>query len=170
MQGCKRGNRDALRRLYEKHRDYLLVVAIALSRDASLAEDAVQDTFVAFAGNVAVFRLTGSLRAYLAACTVNRVRDLLRARRRHESVGETAAGEFSEPSQRIAINEELDLLSKALAELPVEQREVIVLHVHGQMRFRAIAEMQHTSVNTVKGRYRYGIEKLRTLLDGEDFR
>jgi len=61
-------------------------------------------------------------------------------------------------------------LSKALAKLPLEQREVIVLRTHSQMRFRTIAEMQGASVNTVKGRYRYGMQRLRTILDGESFR
>ena len=167
---CKRGDGHALRRIYEKYRDYLLIVAVALSHDVHLAEDAVQDTFAAFAGNIATFRLTGSLRAYLAMCTANRTRDLLRIRRQHEASDGTAPGESSGPLQAIAINEELARLSEALAELPVEQREAIVLHIHGQMRFRAIAEMQGTSVNTVKGRYRYGIQKLRATLDGEDVR
>jgi RNA polymerase sigma-70 factor (ECF subfamily) len=166
---CQKGNRDALRRIYEKHRDYLLIVAVALSHDTHLAEDAVQDTFVAFAQNVALFRLTGSLRAYLAACAANRVRDLRRAQRRsqeHLPDGPSAASD--EPGLTVAANEELERLSRALARLPEEQREVIVLRVHGRLRFRAIAAMQDASVNTVKGRYRYGIQKLRSILDSED--
>jgi RNA polymerase sigma-70 factor (ECF subfamily) len=59
------------------------------------------------------------------------------------------------------------LLSSALAGLPDEQREVIVLHIHGQMRFRIIAKSLGISVNTVKGRYRYGIRKLRSILNSE---
>jgi DNA-directed RNA polymerase specialized sigma24 family protein len=35
------------------------------------------------------------------------------------------------------------------------------------MTFRRIATLQSASVNTVKGRYRYGIEKLRSLLNGK---
>lgn len=167
---CKRGNRNALRRIYERHRDYLLVVAIALSHDAHLAEDAVQDTFVAFAQKVPEFRLTGSLRAYLAACTANRVRDLLRRRRRACDIPpDCPPAESEEPVRTVAANEELELLSGALAKLPEEQREVIVLRIHGRMRFRVIATLQNTSVNTVKGRYRYGIQKLRSILDSEGF-
>jgi RNA polymerase sigma factor (sigma-70 family) len=165
---CQRGNRDALRRIYEKYRDYLLVVAIALSHDTHLAEDAVQDTFVAFAGNAATFRLTGSLRAYLAACAANRVRDLRRAQRRsHEYLADGPSAALDEPGRTVAANEELERLSGALAKLPEEQREVIVLRVHGRMRFRAIATLQDASVDTVKGRYRYGIRKLRSILDSE---
>jgi len=169
---CKQGSRDALRRIYEKYRDNLLILAIALSHDVSLAEDAVHDVFVAFAQNIADFKLTGSLKAYLARCVANRVRDLMRTNRsRGKALSPQQAcsveRDLNEPSLLIACNEELRLLSSALAELPHEQREVIALHIHGQMRFRVIAKSLGISVNTVKGRYRYGIQKLRSILNGE---
>jgi RNA polymerase sigma factor (sigma-70 family) len=169
---CRQGSRDALRRIYEKYRDSLLILAIALSRDVSLAEDAVHDVFVAFAQNIASFKLTGSLKAYLARCVANRVRDLMRAGHSQakalNSQRACSAGvDLNEPSRLITCNEELRLLSSALAELPHEQREVIALHIHGQMRFRVIAKSLGISVNTVKGRYRYGIQKLRSILNGE---
>jgi len=169
---CRQGNRDALRRIYEKYRDSLLILAIALSHDVSLAEDAVHDVFVAFAQNIASFKLTGSLKAYLAKCVANRVRDLMRAgHNRAKALNSeqacSAGMDSNEPSQLIVCNEQLRLLSSALAELPDEQREVIVLHIHGRMRFRIIAKSLGISVNTVKGRYRYGIRKLRSILNSE---
>ncbi len=166
----KQGSRDALRRIYEKYRDSLLILAIALSHDVNVAEDAVHDVFVAFAGNFASFELTGSLKAYLAKCVANRVRDLMRKKQSQPLGPEQACSaplELSEPSRLIVCNEELRLLSSALAQLPYEQREVVVLHIHGQMRFRIIAKSLGISVNTVKGRYRYGIRKLRSILNGE---
>ncbi len=169
---CKRGSRDALRRIYEKYRDSLLILAIALSHDVGLAEDAVHDVFVAFAQNVVSFKLTGSLKAYLARCVANRVRDLMRTNRSRAkalSPQQACAAEqdLNEPSRLIACNEQLRLLSSALAELPCEQREVIALRIYGQMRFRVIAKSLGISVNTVKGRYRYGIQKMRSILNGE---
>jgi len=169
---CKKGNRDALRRIYEKYRDSLLILAIALSHDVNLAEDAVHDVFVAFAQNIASFKLTGSLKAYLARCVANRVRDLMRkghgrAIALNSEQACSASVDSSEPVRLITYNEELRLLSSALAELPDEQREVIVLHIHGRMRFKVIAKSFGISVNTVKGRYRYGIRKLRSILNSE---
>ncbi|MHC4331906.1 MAG: sigma factor-like helix-turn-helix DNA-binding protein [Planctomycetota bacterium] len=64
-------------------------------------------------------------------------------------------------------SEELIKLSYALAELPYEQREVIVLRLHGDLRFRQIAKMQRVSTKTVQSRYRYGLDKLRSTLNGE---
>ncbi len=166
----KRGNRDALRRIYEKHRDKLLMVAIALSHDVGVAEDALHDVFVAFTENLARFELTGSLKAYLATCVANRVRDLMRRRRLARAEPESACSAGSdrdEPSRLVACNEELQQVSAALAQLPSEQREVIVLRLYGQLRFRAIVQDAGVSVNTVKGQHRYGIGNLRSMLNGE---
>ena len=166
----KRGSSDVLRRIYEKYRDSLLILAIALSHDVNVAEDAVHDAFVAFAETFENFELTGSLKSYLSTCVANRVRDLMRKKQRQTISLEQACSaplDLSEPSRLIVCNEELRMLSSALARLPYEQREAIVLHIHGQMRFRIIAKSLGISVNTVKGRYRYGIRKLRSLLDSE---
>jgi RNA polymerase sigma-70 factor (ECF subfamily) len=169
---CRKGSSGALRRIYEKYRDGLLILAIALSHDVNLAEDAVHDVFVAFAQNIANFKLTGSLKAYLAKCVANRVRDLMRAKYSRVKALDSQLVysddvDLNEPTQLITCNEELRLLSSALAELPDKQREVIVLHIHGQMRFRIIAKSLGISVNTVKGRYRYGIRKLKSILNSE---
>jgi len=141
----KQGSRDALRGIYEKYRDSLLILAIALSHDVNVAEDAVHDVFVAFAQSLENFKLTGSLKAYLSKCVANRVRDLMRKKQnkaRAISLEHNCSMtlDLRDPSQLIVCNEELQLLSSALAKLPYEQREVIVLHVHGQMRFRVIAK------------------------------
>ena len=166
----KQESRDALRSIYEKYRDSLLILAIALSHDANIAEDAVHDVFVAFARNLESFKLTGSLKAYLSKCVANRVRDLMRKKKSQTFNPQQASTEpqdLSEPGSLIICNEELRLLRSALVALPYEQREVIVLHIHGQMRFRSIAKSLGISVNTVKGRYRYGIRKLQSILNSE---
>lgn len=65
------------------------------------------------------------------------------------------------------IDEAFEQFRNAMTELPYEQREVITLRIQGDMKFSTIAAMQNTSVKTVISRYRYGISKLRTLLNGE---
>ncbi|MHC4621502.1 MAG: RNA polymerase sigma factor [Planctomycetota bacterium] len=167
---CRQGDRDALRRIYEKYRDDLLILAIALSHDVSIAEDAVHDAFVGFAKASRQLQLKRSLKAYLATSVANRVRDLMKGRQRQQVGLEQAAvtsPDMSEPSHAVSWNERLERLSSALDKLPHEQREVIVLHIQGRMGLRGIAQSLGLSVNTVKSRYRYGISKLRSILDGE---
>jgi RNA polymerase sigma-70 factor (ECF subfamily) len=57
-------------------------------------------------------------------------------------------------------------VADAMAKLPYEQREVIALHLNAAMKLRHIARLQNVPASTIKGRYRYGLQKLRSLLDG----
>jgi RNA polymerase sigma-70 factor (ECF subfamily) len=165
----KAGSLDALQRIYEKYRDYLLTLAMALLNDAATAEDVVHDVFVSFAQSGARFRLHGSLRAYLATCVVNRVRDRVRARKRQALRLEEETpleSDFDPPDGRLVSDEQSRLVARALARLSDEQREVIALHLNGQLKLREIARLQNVPLTTVRGRYRHGIEKLRSILNG----
>ncbi len=58
---------------------------------------------------------------------------------------------------------------RCLAELPPAQREVIVLKIWNRCTFETIGELLDISPNTAAGRYRYGLEKLRACLRGEEY-
>jgi RNA polymerase sigma-70 factor (ECF subfamily) len=166
----KCGSRDALCRIYEKYEDYLLTVAMALLNDIGVAEDIVHDVFVSFAKSSENFKLRGSLRSYLATCVSNRARDQIRRDQRQlASLDDTGSlsSEAERPDLRVSQTEELQQLNDAITQLPYEQREVIVLHLKAGMKFREIAKLHRVSINTVQGRYRYGLSKLRSILDGE---
>ena len=164
-----RGSDEALTLIYEKHLDSMLTLAMGLLNDASVAEDVVQDVFVSFAQSRHNLRALGSLSGYLATSVVNRVRDHRRRQRRR--AGTSADGrvcaEPMGPEQAVILSEQAKLLTQAVAALPEEQREVVLLRLKADMKFRDIAKLQQTSVNTVLSRYRYGLEKLRSTLDGE---
>lgn len=166
----KRGSSDALQRIYEKYVVYLVTLASALLNDISTAEDIVHDVFVSFAQSAGRLRLEGSLKAYLATCIVNRVRDTVRTRRRQPSTLDEACSTCSMasgPELSAVCSEELQQLSLAMAQLPYEQKEVVMLHLHSSMMFRQIAKSQNVSINTVQSRYRYALDKLRSLLNSE---
>jgi len=168
---CKHGSRDAMCRIYEKYKDYLLTLAKALLNEKSAAEDVVHDVFVSFAQSAENFQLTGSLRGYLATCVGNLARDRIRARKHRQdnldSTGSSISSRPDNPEQRVIEREELARLRWAINQLPYEQREVLVLHLKGGMKFREVAKLQGVSVSTIHGRYRYGLDKLRSLLNSE---
>ena len=167
----KRGSVDALSRIYKKYKDNILKLATALLNNTSAAEDIVQDVFVSFAESAEKLKLSGNLKSYLATCVVNRVRNANKARHRQETAGlneaESAVSNSKRPEQWIICNERLRQLNNALAQLPYQQREVIILHAQSGMKFKAIAELQDVSINTVQSRYRYGLDKLRSILNSE---
>jgi len=166
----KHGSSKALQDIYLKYRGYLLTLATALVNDVNIAEDIVHDFFVSFAQSADRLKLAGSLKWYLATCVTNRVRDRVRSSKR----GPVGLGDIDSvdtyqksPIASAICNEQMQLLSFALEQLPYEQREVIVLHTTGQMKFKAIARLQDISIKTVQSRYRYGLDKLRVILNNE---
>jgi RNA polymerase sigma-70 factor (ECF subfamily) len=167
----KRGSRKALARIYEKYVNVLLSLAMGLLNDPHEAEDVVHDVFVSFAEGADGFGLNGSLKAYLARSVVNRVRDRIRRQRsKQRSLDALAAasGAPGRPDRSLVYGERCERLSAALAELPYEQREVVVLKTKHGMKLRDIARLQGVSLSTTHGRYRYGLDKLRRLLREEN--
>lgn len=167
----KGGSNEALTRIYHKYGDYLLVLATALLQDVNAAEDVVHDVFCKFIESREKFRLAGSLKSFLATCVVNLARDKLRARKLQTcDIDEVTASflDTHEPDHDAIFGEQARDLNRAMVQLAYEQREVIMLHLRGGMKFREIAGLQAISINTAKSRYRYGLEKLRTLLSDEE--
>ena len=168
-QRFKAGCADALKRIYEKHRDGLLTLAMAMLDDTGLAEDVVHDVFVSFAQSGRTFRIRGNLRSYLSTCVINRARDYHRVqkRQRRDLHGNAhVAAVAGTPDQRLIADEQSRRMARTLGWLPYEQREVIVLHLSAEMKFREIAKRQNLPLSTVRGRYRHGIERLRSILEG----
>ena len=166
-----RGDLGALRGVYEKYKDDLVTLAATLSTDVSSAEDIVHDVFVSFIESSRKFRLTGSLKGYLATCVANSARNRNKSRRRHNCAApdetHSAGPDSNNPEFAAVFGEELRQLSQALGQLPYEQREVLILHSYSSLKFKAIAQQQNVSINTVQGRYRYALDKLRSMLNGE---
>jgi RNA polymerase sigma-70 factor (ECF subfamily) len=166
-----RGDRGVLHRIYEKYKDNLVGLAAALLFDVSSAEDVVHDVFVSFISDSERFRLTGSLRGFLATCVANKARNKNKALHRHQGIDfsqtEVLASNSDGPVDNAIFGEELAEVSRSLRQLPYEQREVLILHICSGMKFRTIAELQGVSTNTAQGRFRYALDKLRSLLYGQ---
>lgn len=164
-----RGDRAALRRIYTKYKDYLVTLAGALLFETSQAQDVVHDVFQQFMQQAGTFRLTGSLRGYLATCVANHARNGNRRRQRQDRARTSEAEPVgADPIEQMVMTEENRCIARALGQLPEEQREVVALRIYGEQRFPAIARIQGVSVNTVEGRFRYAVKKLRMLLSPEE--
>lgn len=162
---------DGLVRTYGKYKNYLLKIAYALMNEGQQVEDAVQDVFVALAESAGRLRLDGNLKGYLVRCLINRVHNMKKTRNGRPAVSlsevKEPCSQGDRPDQWVILDDEHKRVHSAMSQLPESQRVVIALHVHGGLRFKQIASLQKTSINTVQSRYRYGLEKLRFLLNGE---
>jgi RNA polymerase sigma-70 factor (ECF subfamily) len=150
-------------RLYTDKAAEILLYGRALGLSHSEAEDVLQETFTA------LMRLPEMpeqpehyvLRSYRNQALNYRRSLWRRLRREWESTRwfEKCSDESEKERSAMA----------CLAQLPLEQREVIVLKIWHQHTFEAIGRLLELSPNTVAGRYRYGIKKLRTCLNGETY-
>lgn len=156
----------SLERLYDDYSRSLYRFALALTGSGDDAEDAVQEVFVRVARDTRRLRKVTSIKAYLYTSTRNAAYSILRSRRRRENAEAELCRELSLATE-VAGGTPVDkeALCRAFAQLPVEQREVLVLKVYEEMTFREIAETTRTSANTVASRYRYAVDKLRQALE-----
>jgi RNA polymerase sigma-70 factor (ECF subfamily) len=131
------------------------------------AEDAVQSAFVKFWQ-----RRPDAPREHwplLYAAVRSTALDLLRSadrRTRREANPAVSLPDENTPffDRPIEEREEAEYAEKALRELPLEQREVLVLRIWGGFTFAEIAATLDESINTVAARHRYGLEALRKKL------
>lgn len=166
----KQGSVEALERIYSKYKDDLLGLALSFLGDRCDAEDVVQDVFLAFARVSATLELRTNLKGYLLTAVANRTRSVMRSRRSQIRVAEGPTGEPIDPCgpPSLTVDRELhERIDRAVRDLPPEQGEAIILHLQGGLTFGAIARHQGVSVHTARNRYRYGLQRLRPLLDGE---
>jgi len=165
----RRGDAEALGSIYEKYRKTVVSVAVVMLGDRGAAEDVLHDVFVRFAERAPELELKTSLKGYLMTAVVNAVRSRYR-QAASPTVGLDELNLVSGGDGQVELaqkKEELARLREAITQLPPEQREVITLRLQGDMKFDKIAAIVGSNSNTVRGRYRYGLEKLRSLMNSE---
>jgi RNA polymerase sigma-70 factor (ECF subfamily) len=183
---ARAGDREALGRLLELYRNYLALLAqgqvhkrLQAKADAS---DIVQETFLAAGRQIAGFRgSTGAqfaawLRQILAGLLANHVRHYMGTRQRDARLEQALARELdntsgvldrglvaadNSPSRQVARRESIVELSNALASLPDDYRQVIILrHLEG-LPFAAVAEQMGRSVASVQNLWVRALARLR---------
>jgi RNA polymerase sigma factor (sigma-70 family) len=149
--------------LYRQHGAALLLFAMAITGERSRAQDAVHQVFLKLIENGYLSRVQDK-KAYLFACIRNAVLNERKLQERHEPL-ETDSSWFSPPDRDIAGEQNLRW---SLAALPEDQREVVVLHIWGDLTFSQIADLLSISSNTAASRYRYALGKLRDLMSAKE--
>lgn len=165
LEALVHGDGAAVEELYRRHRIAVFNLAWQLIGDRGVAEDALQDVFVRLVEGAARDRVR-DVRAYLRSAVLNRSRDLVRRRRtqRADACDPAEAVDAPGPADAAVSSERVVEVNRALQRLPLEQREVVVLHVFEGMAFRAIGQALGISANTAMSRYRYAKAALRSLL------
>jgi RNA polymerase sigma-70 factor (ECF subfamily) len=132
------------------------------------AEDVLQEVFCRLLKYSFRVRLVRNLRAFAFRVARNEASRFLQRKIHGERAAQPSTG-FAESLRRSysgpdGLSEQA--VAAALARIPDEQREVIILRIFEGLSFREIAALSGQSLNTVASRYRYGIGKMRALLEG----
>jgi RNA polymerase sigma-70 factor, ECF subfamily len=146
--------------LYQAKAPELILYGRALGLSHGEAEDVLQETFLALMQRIGAPEKPANycLRAYRNRALNYRRSLWRRVAREFESQRWFERDAEESTSEREAM--------AALARLPTEQREVIVLKIWHEYTFEEIGELLEISPNTAAGRYRYGLQKLRMCLKG----
>jgi RNA polymerase sigma-70 factor (ECF subfamily) len=151
---------DWFEKFYEAKSAGLILYGRALGLSHGEAEDILQETFLALMQmpefprepeHYCLRSFRNRALNYKRSLWRRLTRELESARWFEKSPGES-------PAERAAMN--------CLAELPPEQREAVVLKIWNQYTFEEIGGLLEISPNTVAGRYRYGLQKIKTKLEG----
>ena len=144
------GDREALRRLYERYSRYAMGVSLRIVPEREDALDIVQDAFVSILTSIGSFeyRGEGSLRNWVARITTHRALDWMRSHDRllfsDQLPDETAEEEEETPLEEVPP----DILSGMIDRLPETSRMIVTLHSFGQMSHKEIAHKLGISVKT----------------------
>ena len=151
---------DWLEKFYETKAAGLILYGRALGLSHGEAEDVLQETFLALMQRL---QLPSQPENYCLRSFRNRALNYKRSLWRRLT-RELEAERWFEKSPGESPVECAAM--RCLAELPVEQREVIVLKIWNQLTFEEIGGLLEISPNTAAGRYRYGVQKLKLKLEG----
>jgi RNA polymerase sigma-70 factor (ECF subfamily) len=158
------GDAESFRILVERHHAHCLRIATHLLDDPDEAEDAVQDSFVRAFRHLPAYREQDRFRAWLLRIVVNQCRTRAAKSQRFVSF-DAERHEVRDPEDHDAprqLDRRADLAT-ALAQLPAEQREIVVLRFAEDLSYEEIAALTGVGVSALKMRVQRAITRLRAL-------
>ena len=167
-----RGAEDALAELYDRFGGVAYGVALRILRDPALAQDAVQDAFLAAWRTAAAFDpARGNASTWLLTLVHRRAVDLVRReeRRRADVLDESAPVASGDSTDEAAeVRAQRRAVQAALAQLPADQREALELAYYGGLSQSQLAERLGIPLGTVKSRMFTALATLRDLLGSQE--
>lgn len=165
------GDREALAELYDRYQQHLFRYLLQLTPDYGLAEEILQDTFVAVWKSARTFEGRSTVLTWLISITRRQAHNTLR-RHKLPTVDEAGFEELAatepEPEDFTLASVARDELTTAFKQLAPVHREIIVLIFIEELSYPEVANVLGIPVGTVKSRLSNAKRTLRTLLDHRD--
>jgi RNA polymerase sigma-70 factor (ECF subfamily) len=155
---ANRGEVDGFETLYRRYRDWVVGLAYRYTRDRELALDVLQETFLYVLGKFPGFELRSEMKTFLYP-TVRHLSVALQSKASRKPPT-TGSLKFEPPPDPCA-DERLRGLAELMEDLPVGQREVLMLRFADGLSLAEVAEALQIPLGTVKSRLHGAIEALR---------
>lgn len=167
------GDQDALSQLFDRYQAQMYGLAMRITNDAAMAQDAVQEAFVGIWRNASRYLDTrASVRTWMLSITHHRSIDLVRRRRSSVPLpeGEPADQALTAPDvwPEVARAADADAVRAAISRLSAEQREAIELAYFEGLTQAEIAARVSAPLGTIKSRVRLGLMQLRRHLEADE--
>ena len=157
------GQQPAFAALYDRFGAAMYRTALRITGRAEDAEDVVQEVFVSLVRGRRKLADVDDLAGYVFTAMKRSAFRAVERRSRQPTTSEHIESLCVE-LEPVAGNERSQELERALANLPVEQRQVVALKIDAGLTFEQIGKVMQLSPNTAASRYRYALEKLRNSL------
>lgn len=155
IEGCRRGERDAFRALFETYQDKIYSIALRFSGNEALAMDIAQDTFLKLFSSMAEFRGESSFGTWVYRLVVNSCLDHKRRSWRLTPIPAEVLAMLRAPGDALhgLLHSEMrGRVQGAVEKLPADQRIVVVLRYTEGLAYEEIAEVLGCSIGTVASR------------------
>lgn len=163
MMAYANGNMAAFEQLYRRHRAPLYRFVLGQVRDPVTANDLFQGCWEKIIRARGTYRPTAPFRAWMYRIARNHAADHFRRQRPTAELSpEALASENPGPEQLLAAAAQRQRLEQALAGLPPEQRETLLLRLDAGLTLAEIASVTGVNAETAKSRLRYAVARLRT--------
>jgi RNA polymerase sigma factor (sigma-70 family) len=166
----QKGRPDALALAYQRYGPLVYTIALRSLGDATDAEDVAQHVFVsAWRARDTFDPERGTLPAWLAVITRNRITDVLRSRQREAGALRAVAGQGDALAPSAQVDQVIDrvVLADELSRLGEPQRLIIMLAFYTDLTHDQIASALRLPVGTVKSHIRRSLLRLRTRLEAD---
>lgn len=160
FQGLRAGNQDAFTGIYEMLKQPVFTICWRVVQLRELAEDLTHDVFLKLYVSPPDSSVKNE-RAYVFQMARNLSIDALRKRHDTQLEDDVLPGDSGMDNLEVRMD-----LEAAMARLPVDEREILTLHLNADLTFKQIGEILGLSLAAVYRKYRKAIGALRDLLNG----
>jgi RNA polymerase sigma-70 factor (ECF subfamily) len=162
--------------ILKEHKNMIYTCLLHQVQNRDEADDLYQNVCLKIYKGLKDYKKTGSIKSWIATITQNEIRDFFRRKNRwfkifsaktspKELISQSIENENDSPELNLQTLEIRYRLKKAITCLPKEQLEVISLHYIFELSYREISKILGISINTASARARYGLQKLKKILE-----